>query len=168
MSDTILAIDLGKYKCVACVYHRATAAADFRTGTTSKPKVERLIRAARPTVVVIEACTLAGWVHDLCGELRIPCQVANTAAEAWKDKHAKRKTDRDDALRLAQLEALGQLPTVAVPEKRVREWWALIAHRQVIPFGLTGRLSRQHSAGHRSGRSYCPSACGWPSRPWPA
>ncbi|HVK14354.1 MAG TPA: IS110 family transposase [Gemmataceae bacterium] len=132
MSDTILAIDLGKYKCVACVYHRATAAADFRTGTTSKPKVERLIRAARPTVVVIEACTLAGWVHDLCAELRIPCQVANTAAEAWKYKHTKRKTDRDDALRLAQLEALGQLPTVAVPEKRVREWRALIAHRQAL------------------------------------
>jgi transposase len=132
MSDTILAIDLGKYKCVACAYHRATAAADFRTVTTSRAEVERLIRTARPTVVVIEACTLAGWVHDLCGDLGVRCQVANTAAEAWKYKHTKRKTDRDDALRLAQLEALGQLPTVAVPAKRVREWRALIAHRQAL------------------------------------
>ena len=82
--------------------------------------------------MVIEACSLAGWVHDLCAELRIPCQVANTAAEAWKYKHAKRKTDRDDALRLAQLEALGQLPTVVVPAKPVREWRALIAHRQAL------------------------------------
>ena len=35
-ADTILAIDLGKYKCVACVNDRATAAADYRAVTTSR------------------------------------------------------------------------------------------------------------------------------------
>ena len=129
---TILAIDLGKYKCVACAYDKTTAVAEFRTLTTSRAELERLIRTAGPAVVVIEACSLAGWVHDLFAELRIPCQVANTAAEAWKYKHAKRKTDRDDALRLAQLYALGQLPEVVVPAKPVREWRALIAHRQAL------------------------------------
>src|SRR5687768_5728421 len=140
-ANTILAIDLGKYKCVACVYDRATAVAEFRTITTSRAEVERLIRTTGPAVVVIEACSLAGWVHDLCAELRIPCQVANTGAEAWKYKHAKRKTDRDDALRLAQLDALGQLPEVVVPAKRVREWRALIAHRQAL---ITQRVAAQN------------------------
>ena len=64
----------------------------------------------RTAVVVIEACPLAGWVHDLCVELGLTCKVANTASEAWKFQHSKRKTDKDDALRLAQLEALSQLP----------------------------------------------------------
>lgn len=128
---TILAIDLGKYKCVSCTYDTATAAAEFRTITTSRAEVERLVRATRPAVVVIEACTPAGWVHDLCRELGVPVKVANTAAEAWKYQHTRRKTDRDDALRLAQLEALGQLPTVVVPEKKVREWRALIAQGDV-------------------------------------
>ena len=131
-ADTILAIDLGKYKSVACAFRRDTAEAEFRSITTSRVEVERLIRAARPAVVVVEACTPVGWVHDLCAELGVPCEVANTASEAWKYKHAKRKTDRDDALRLAQLQALGQLPGVTVPEKRVREWRALIAHRQAL------------------------------------
>jgi transposase len=139
-ANTILAIDLGKYKCVACAYDRATAAAEYLTVTTSRAEVERLIRRAAPAVVVFEACSLAGWVHDLCGELGVPCKVANTAAEAWKYKHAKRKTDRDDARRLAQLEALGQLPVVVVPEKRVREWRALIAHRQAL---VTQRVAAQ-------------------------
>lgn len=132
MSDTILAVDLGKYKCVACVYHKPTAAAEYRTVDTSRAEVEQLIRSTRLAVVVIEACTLSGWVSDLCGELGVPCRVANTASEAWKYKHTKRKTDRDDALRLAQLEALGQIPEVVVPDKRVREWRALIAHRQAL------------------------------------
>jgi hypothetical protein len=104
--------DLGKYKSVACLYCPATAEAAFRTLDTSRAELTRLIARTRPAVVVIEACTLSGWVHDLCGELGVPCRVANTAAEAWKYKHTKRKTDRDDALRLAQLQALGQLPEV--------------------------------------------------------
>jgi transposase len=83
-------------------------------------------------VVVIAACTPAGWVHDLCAELGVRCKVANTAAEGWKYKHAKRKTDRDDALRRAQLEALGQLPEVVTPDTPVREWRARIAHRQAL------------------------------------
>ena len=57
---TILAIDLGKYKCVACTYDKVTAAAEFRTITTSRAEVERLIRTTRPAVVVIEGCTPAG------------------------------------------------------------------------------------------------------------
>jgi transposase len=130
-AGSILAIDLGKYKCVACAYHAADRFT-FHTIDTSPAEVERLIRRARPAVVVIEACSLAGWVHDLCEDLGVPCRVANTSAEAWKYQHAKRKTDRDDALRLAQLFALGQLPEVVVPAKPVREWRALIAHRQAL------------------------------------
>jgi transposase len=138
MSDTILAVDLGQYKCVACAYDRA---AEYRTVTTSRAEVERLIRDGRPAAVVIEACSLAGWVHDRCAEIGVPCRVANTAAEAWRYKHAGRKTDRGDALRLAQLEALGQLPAVVVPAERVREWRALIAHRQAL---VTQRVAAQN------------------------
>jgi transposase len=136
----ILAIDLGKYKCVACLYRAADQYA-FHAIDTSRAEVERLIRRTRPAVVVIEACSLAGWVHDLCGELGVPCRVAHTGAEAWKYKHAKRKTDRDDALRLAQLFALGQLPEVVTPPKAVREWRALIAHRQAL---VTLRVAAQN------------------------
>jgi transposase len=128
----ILALDLGKYKTVACLYAGDPAAARFVTLDTTRAELGRLLARHRPGVVVIEACALAGWVHDLCAEAGVPCAVANTASEAWKFKHAKRKTDRDDALRLAQLQALGQLPTVAVPPPATRQWRALIAGRQAL------------------------------------
>jgi hypothetical protein len=131
-AGTILAIDLGKYKCVACAYDRPTAAADFRAIDTSRAEVERRIRRAAPAVVVIETCSLAGWVHGLCAELGVRCEVANTGGESWKSKHAKRKTDRDDALRLAQREALGQFPEVVTPARPVREWRARSASRQTL------------------------------------
>ena len=131
----ILGIDLGKYKSVGCTHEGAGGEIAFTTFETTRAELQRLIGRDRPAVVIIEACLLAGWVHDLCGEVGVPCVVANTASEAWKFKHLKRKTDRDDALRLAQLYWLGQLPTVNLPPSRVRQWRSLMATRQ----NLVGR-----------------------------
>ena len=131
-TTTILAIDLGKYKSVACVHDQATGEIGFTTFETSRYELRKLIAKERPAVVIIEACLLAGWVHDLCGELGVRCLVANTASEAWKFKHLKRKTDRDDALRLAQRYLLDQLPTVPLPPTAVRQWRSLMAVRQAL------------------------------------
>ncbi|TMQ32053.1 MAG: IS110 family transposase [Planctomycetota bacterium] len=131
-ADTILAIDLGKYKSVACVHDGASGTFRFSSFETTRSEMHRLLTRNRATVVIIEACLLAGWVHDLCAELGIRCLVANTASEAWKFKHLKRKTDRDDAQRLAQLYLLEQLPTVTLPPSSVRQWRSLIACRQAL------------------------------------
>jgi transposase len=130
MNNIILAIDLGKYKSVDCVLDQSTGEFRFATFDTSRAELQKLIAKERPGVVVIEACLLAGWVHDLCGELGVRCLVANTASEAWKFKHLKRKTDKDDALRLVQLHMLGQLPTVTLPPPKVRQWRSLMTCRQ--------------------------------------
>jgi transposase len=131
-AERILAVDLGKYKSVGCLYQPGGGEVEFLAFETTREELTRRLKEHRPGVVVIEACALSGWVHDLCVELRVPCRVANTASEAWKFKHAKRKTDRDDALRLAQLQALNQLPTVVIPPKPIREWRSLIAHRHAL------------------------------------
>ena len=101
-ADPILSLDLGKYKSVACLYDSAEDTR-FTTITTSRAELTRLFDKYRPSMVLIEACLLCGWVCDLWQELGIPCLVANTSSEAWKFKHLKRKTDRDDALRLVEV-----------------------------------------------------------------
>jgi hypothetical protein len=95
----ILALDLGKYKTVTCAYDGATTAAQFTTVRTGRDALDALVKRYRPAVVVIEACALAGWVADLCADIGVPCEVANTASEAWKFKHTKRKTDKDASWR---------------------------------------------------------------------
>src|SRR5205807_47166 len=81
---------------------------------------ERLFARHPAALVVVEACANAGWAHDLAAGHGLRVKVANTSGEAWRFQHLKRKTDRDDALRLAELEALGQLPTVALPGPAAR------------------------------------------------
>ena len=126
----ILAIDLGKYNSVFCGFDTCSGEVEFRTAKTT-PAVLRTELTRRPVErVVIEACSPAGWVHDLCGELGLRCEVANTSGAAWAWKNVKRKTDRDDALKLTQLFHLGQLPTVTVPSAAVRQRKSLIAFRK--------------------------------------
>jgi len=64
--------------------------------------------------------------------------VCNPNQEAWKWKHIKRKTDLDDALKLAKLAALGQLVPVDIPCRRQREYRRLVKYRQVV----LGRINR--------------------------
>jgi transposase len=127
----ILAIDLGKYKSVACLY-RSADDHRFLSFATSRAEITRLLDKHQPSVVLIEACLLAGWVHDLCSDKGVTCLVANTTSEAWKFKHLKRKTDRDDAQRLAEVYVLGKFPSVVVPIKEVREKRGLIETRQKL------------------------------------
>ncbi|MHC4176004.1 MAG: IS110 family RNA-guided transposase [Planctomycetota bacterium] len=137
----ILAIDLGKFKSVACTYATEIGKAEFATVVTHVVEFDQLLRQQRPNVVVIETCSIAGWVHDLCCSHGIKCQVANPSSEAWKWKNVKRKTDRDDALKLAQLTALGQLPTVYVPAPETRQRRALLKYRQSL---ITRRVAIQN------------------------
>ena len=137
----ILAIDLGKYKSVACNYVTATGTARFATIVTHISELDRLLSQESPDLVVIETCSIAGWVHDLCCQRGVKCQVANPNGEAWKWKNVKRKTDRDDALKLAQLAALEQLPTVYVPAPETRQRRALLKYRQSL---ITRRVAIQN------------------------
>jgi transposase len=132
MSDTIIAIDLGRYKSVVCAYTRATRAHTFRTIDTTPDELAKVLAKHPGAVVVIEACSNAGWVHDRAVAAGHVVKVANTTGEAWKFTRLKRKTDHDDAKRLAELEAIGQLPTITLPDPTTRQRRLLIAFRQEL------------------------------------
>ena len=97
-----------------------------------------MLKNYHPDLVVIESCGLAGWVHDICTEEGYEVLVCNPNQEAWKWKHIKRKTDRDDALKLAKLAALEQLVPVYIPCRQQREYRRLVKYRQVV----LGRINR--------------------------
>src|SRR5882724_11304451 len=130
MNSTILAIDLGKYNCVLCWYEPDTRGETFRSVATTAADLQRELTRQPVTLVVFEACSQAGWVHDLCEQLGLAAVVASTTGAAWQWKRVKRKTDRDDARKLARLAAVGEIDPVAVPPRAVRQWKSLIGLRK--------------------------------------
>lgn len=128
----ILALDLGKYKTVGCVYESASGKHHFKTCFTTPSALAQLVREVKPARVVIEVCNIAGWVCDLLRELGVQVQVANTSDDAWRWRKVKKKNDRADALKTAQLSAVNQLREVHIPNLEVRQWRALIGFRQQL------------------------------------
>lgn len=127
--STIIGLDLGKFKSVACVYDSDTTAGRFATITTDPDGLREFLQDERPGLVVFETCTVAGWVADLCSELGLEFAVANPMHEAWSWRKVKRKTDKDDALKLAKMAAMGELPTVPMPSRQARQYRGLVKHR---------------------------------------
>jgi len=157
----ILAIDLGKFKSVGCVLDTATGRARYRTISTTPTAVHDLLVATEPDRLVIEVCTTAGWIRDLAESLGIDVQVANPNTEGWRWNRVKRKTDRDDALKLARLSAAGQLPTVHLPGREVRRWRSLIVYRHKLVDRRTAIYNRIRALLDGVGRSHPTAGRGW-------
>lgn len=133
----ILALDLGKYKTVGCEYERESGRHRFMTVATTPTTLRQLVQEVRPDRVVVEICSIAGWVSDLVRRMGIEIQVANTADDSWRWRKVKKKNDREDALKAARLSAVNQIREVYIPQVEVRQWRALITYRQQMVWRRT-------------------------------
>jgi len=157
----IVALDLGKNKSVACFYDPADGTHRYLTIRTTAQHVHDLLAEHEPDRVVIEIGPTAGWVCDVCRGLKVPVEVANPNHDAWRWKRVKTKSDRADALKLAQLSAMHQLPTVHVPQPQVRAWRALINHRQMLVHRRTAVKNSVRAILTRQGIDWPAGQRGW-------
>jgi transposase len=135
--DRIIAIDLGKFNSVACIYDPATTLHSFVTVNTTPQMIHDLLsehtgKDPSQVLVVFETCDCGGWVYDIASALGFAIAVANPCSEAWRWTKVKRKTDRDDALKLAQMAAMRQLPTVHMPSPAQRQKRRMIHQRRAL------------------------------------
>lgn len=128
----ILAMDLGSSKSAFCLLDTETLVQRHGACRTDAESVRNLLHRDRPALVVVEISPLAAMVHDVAQELGLAIQVADTTQDAWRWRNVKRKTDRDDALKLAKLAALGQINPVHIPDPLMRQWRALVRYRQTL------------------------------------
>lgn len=162
----ILALDLGKFNSVLCVYDPATHAHHFESvQTTPRTVHDVLVEHQTPdpahTLLVIETCDVAGWVHDVASTMGMSVAVANPAHEAWRWTRVKRKTDKDDALKLAKLTVLGQLPTAHMPSPQQRQRRRLVHYRRVLVERRTAVKNHVRSIFSQQGMQLPPRGKAW-------
>lgn len=157
----ILAIDLGKRQSITCMYDTTTQKHTFGKVATTPAAMHDLLLEHQPDRVVIEVGSQAGWMHDLATALELEIQVGNTNDEKFKWNKKRRKTDRDDALRLARLSALDMLATVHVPEATTRQWRTLIEYRQSLVARVTAVKNNLRAILDRQGLTLPGGHRGW-------
>jgi len=117
---------------VARLYNTQSQKQQFATLATDRGFFETLFKTYNPDMAVVEACGPSGWVSDLCAELDLEIIVCSTHEDAWLFKNVKRKTDKDDSIKLARLASVDQLARTHVPSKAVREHRRLIKCRKKV------------------------------------
>lgn len=126
----ILALDLGSpaTKTAATILDTDSGAIQRTSFATTPEQFLRHLELYHPKRVVLECTRGSGWVVDLLrGAGVAEVQIANAKDPAWLNRTSK--TDGRDADLLARLSATGQLRTVHIPERAVREWRTLIDFR---------------------------------------
>jgi len=158
---TIMAIDLGKFKSVVCNYTAPSSEYCFETIETSPRVFHDYFITHDCDVIVVEVCSIVGWICDLAEMLEIEIKVANTNDDRWSWRRTKRKTDRVDALKLAKIEAMNELPLVHIPEKKVRQKRELINFRQQLSQRVTQIKNSIRSILDRQALSLASGQSGW-------
>jgi transposase len=123
---------------MCCFYNTDTNEYRFQAAETTRHDLTSVFKNHKIDLIVMEACGPSGWISDLCQEFGLKTLVCSTNDAAWLWKNVKRKTDKDDSLKLARMAMMGQLTPVHVPKHQVREHRALIKYRKTI----VGRLNR--------------------------
>jgi len=174
----ILAMDIGKFKTVACEFDAHSGTSQYETIKTTPFSIRRIIARQKPDRVVFEVGSAAGWVHDIVASTDTEVQVANPNHEGWRRRNVKNKTDRKDAAKLAKLSAVGQLPRTYIPSRKTRQRRSLIGYRQSAIARRTRIKNRIRSILHRQGLTMKVGHRGWTmespasleqmARPWDA
>ena len=72
----ILALDLGKFKAVGCVYDTESQVTQYATIKMVPFAVHNLISVHSPDRIVFEVGPSAGWVHDVALQACRDVQIA--------------------------------------------------------------------------------------------
>ena len=128
----ILALDLGKFNTMCCFFDTKTRKVEFLTAATDRRYLTVVFKKHKIDLVVMEACGPSGWINDLAHSLGLKTLVCSTNEDAWKWCNVKRKTDKDDALKLARMAAMNELKAVHMPSEAHREFRSLVKYRKTL------------------------------------
>lgn len=132
----ILALDLGKFNTMCCFFNTKTRRHEFLNATTDRNHLQAVFKSRKVDLVVMEACGPSGWINDLAVSMGLKTLVCSTNEEAWRWANVKRKTDRDDALKLARMAAMRELSEVHMPSAEHRQFRSLVKYRKTLDYRI--------------------------------
>lgn len=130
--DKYIGLDMDSKKTVACIVQNGQNDVFVTLG----PDIDSLRRflvkeksSGCRVHAAYEISGTAGFIYDELVDCVDTLSISNTAKTTWIYRTSK-KNDRIDARKLAVLQQIGELPTVYMPCKEVRQWRQTILHRQ--------------------------------------
>ena len=80
----ILALDLGKFNTMCCLYNSKTRKHEFINAPTERNYLTTLLKKTKCDLVVMESCGPSGWINDLAMSLGHKTLVCSTNEDACR------------------------------------------------------------------------------------
>ncbi len=132
--DKYIGFDIDDKKTVACVV-QAGQKDIYQTIPTEVAAMRAWLQSQRKSReqlhLTFEVSGQAGWLYDELLDSVDTLTISNPSKMTWIYRTAK-KTDRVDARKQAVLLQMGEIPTVHMPGKVIRQWRLEIQHRRKL------------------------------------
>jgi len=132
--DKYIGFDIDCKKTVCCVVENGKNDIYQTIGSDVVAMREFLMsqkQAGYKVHLVFEVSGQAGFIYDSLVDSADTLTVANPSKMTWIYRTSK-KNDRIDARKMAVLLSIGEVPSVYMPSKEVRQWRETILHRKKI------------------------------------
>jgi transposase len=134
MNAKYIGFDIDSKKTVACVVQQGQKDR-YTTFPTDLVRMQQYLQQQRqdgsPVHLTFEISGQAGYQYDALRPCVDSLTVSNPHKMTWVYRTSK-KNDRIDARKQAVLLSIGEVPTVHIPTRRVRQWRATIQQRRGI------------------------------------
>ena len=139
-----IGLDIDAKKIVACVVQNGKED-EYATIDSDIASLRKYLRMQKkdkvPVNATFEISGSAGYIYDQIYDEVDDLQIVNPHKATWIYRTNK-KNDKIDARKMARLYQFGELPTVHMPKKEIRDWRRTILHRQKIVNKVT-RIKNQ-------------------------
>jgi transposase len=137
--EKYIGMDIDNKKIICCIVQQGKKDR-YMTIRPSIGAMKGLLRqekaAGSQVHLVFEISGQAGHIYDSLIDSADSITVANPSKMTWIYRTAK-KNDRLDARKMAVLLSIGEVPSVHMPGREVRQWRQMILHRSKIVTGVT-------------------------------
>ena len=137
--DKYIGFDIDSKKTVCCIVQSGKADR-YRTISSKISMMKALLVQEKSdgskVHLVFEISGQAGFIYDSLIDYVDSITVANPSKMTWIYRTTK-KNDRLDARKMAVLLSIGEIPSVYMPGREVRQWRQTILHRRKIVTKVT-------------------------------
>lgn len=134
-----IGMDIDSKKTVCCVVQKGKKDR-YRTIKSTIPAMRSVLRLEKAdgckVHIAFEISGQAGHIYDSLADCADRITVANPSKMTWIYRTAK-KNDRLDARKMAVLLSIGEIPSVHMPDREVRQWRQTILHRKKLVSRVT-------------------------------
>lgn len=149
--NMICSLDIHKTIALSVIADESGREIEVKSVRANRESMKEFIQTLpRNTTILMESCYAWEYIHDIATDLKMDTKVADTY-KLYPGGKSEKKNDIEDCRRMIKLYRIGELPTINVLPKEMREMRDLLRYRIFLTWKATAMKNHIHFIADRNG-----------------